>query len=196
LAAALALGLACGGSPDGQDINKEKTMTERAGAIMFGGQPATLLGNELKVGDAAPDFTAVGNDLKPVALSQFKGKVVVIASVPSLDTPTCDLETRRFNAEAVKLGSDVVILTVSMDLPFAQKRWCGAAGVDRVTTVSDYRDASFGMEYGVLVKDVRLLARAVFVVDRQGIIRYIQLVKDTGSQPDYAPVLAAVKGLQ
>ena len=194
--AALALMLACAGSPTGQDVNKEEPMTERAGAVVFGGKPATLLGNELKVGEAAPDFTAVGNDLKPVALSQFKGKVIVIASVPSLDTPTCDLETRRFNAEAAKLGPDVVILTVSMDLPFAQKRWCGAAGIDKVVTVSDHRDAAFGAAYGVLLKDVRLLARCIFVVDRQGIIRYTQLVKDTGTEPDYAPVLEAVKGLQ
>jgi len=175
---------------------KESTMNERPAAVMFGGKPATLLGRELKVGDAAPDFTAVGNDLKPVSLSQFKGKVVVIASVPSLDTPVCDLETRRFNAEASKLGDDVVILTVSMDLPFAQKRWCGAAGVDKVITVSDHRDASFGTAYGVLIENIRLLARAVFVVDRQGVIRYVQLVRDTGTQPDFAPVLDAVKGMQ
>ena len=194
--AVLALALACRTSESGLSTNKEKTMTERVGAVLFGGKPAALLGNELKVGDAAPDFTAVGNDLKPVALSQLKGKVVVVASVPSLDTPTCDLETRRFNAEAVKLGPDVVILTVSMDLPFAQKRWCGAAGVDRVVTVSDHRDASFGIGYGVLLKDVRLLARAVFVLDRQGVIRYMQLVKETGTEPDYAPVLQAVKELQ
>ena len=171
-------------------------MNERVGAVVFGGKPATLLGKELEVGDAAPDFTAVGNDLNPVWLSQFKGKVVVIAAVPSLDTPTCNLETRRFNAEAANLGPDVVILTVSMDLPFAQKRWCGAAGVDKVITVSDHRDASFGTAYGVLIKDLRLLARAVFVVDRQGVIRYIQLVKETGSEPDYAPVLQTVKRLQ
>ncbi len=171
-------------------------MKERPGAVLFGGKPVTLLGSELKVGEVAPDFTAVGNDMKPVSLSQFKGKVVVIASVPSLDTPVCDLETRRFNTEAANLGPDVVILTVSMDLPFAQKRWCGAAGVDRVVTVSDYRDASFGTAYGVLIKDIRLLARAVFVVDRQGVIRYTQLVKDTGTQPDFGPVLDAVKGLR
>ena len=170
-------------------------MNERTGAVLFGGKPATLIGPELRAGDAAPDFTAVGNDLQPVSLSQFKGKVVVIASVPSLDTPVCDLETRRFNAEAAKLGNDVVILTLSMDLPFAQKRWCGAAGVERVITVSDHRDASFGTAYGVLVKDVRLLARCVFVLDRQGVIRYVQLVKDTGTQPDYGPVLEAIKNL-
>jgi thiol peroxidase len=171
-------------------------MNERPDAVLFGGKPATLLGNEIKVGDVAPDFTVVGNDLRPVSLSQFKGKVVVIASVPSLDTPVCDVETRRFNVEAPKLGPEFVILTVSMDLPFAQKRWCGAAGVDRVITVSDHRDASFGISYGVLLKDVRLLARCVFVVDRQGVIRYIQLVKDVGTEPDYAPVLQAVKELQ
>jgi thioredoxin-dependent peroxiredoxin len=171
-------------------------MAERTGLVMLGGKDATLLGNEVKVGDTAPDFAAVGNDMKPVRLSQFKGKVVVVASVPSLDTPTCDIETRRFNAEAAKLAPDVIILTVSMDLPFAQKRWCGAAGIDRVITVSDHRDAAFGIAYGVLIKDLRLLARSVFVVDRQGTVRYIQLVKDTGSEPDYAPVLQAVKDLQ
>jgi len=192
--AALALVLACGTGPN-KPTTKEIKMNERTGAVLFGGKPATLIGPELRAGDAAPDFTAVGNDLQPVSLSQFKGKVVVIASVPSLDTPVCDLETRRFNAEAAKLGNDVVILTVSMDLPFAQKRWCGAAGVERVITVSDHRDASFGTAYGVLVKDVRLLARCVFVLDRQGVIRYVQLVKDTGTQPDYGPVLEAIKNL-
>ncbi len=171
-------------------------MEERKRLVTMGGKSVTLLGPELKVGDRAPDFTAVGNDLQPVSRSEFQGKVVVIASVPSLDTQTCNLETRRFNAEAAKLGPDVQILTVSIDLPFAQKRWCGAAGVDRVMTVSDHRDASFGLAYGVLVKELRLLTRAVFVVDRQGIIRYIQFVNETSNEPDYAPVLAAVKDLQ
>jgi thiol peroxidase len=193
---ALTAVLACVAGPEDRTTEKEKRMTERVGAVVLGGKPATLLGTELKVGDAAPDFTAVGNDMKLVRLSEFRGKVVVISAVPSLDTPICDMETRRFNTEAANLGPDVVILTVSMDLPFAQKRWCGAAGVDRVITVSDHRDASFGTAYGVLIKDVRLLARTVFVVDRQGVIRYIQLVKETGTEPDYAPVLQAVKGLQ
>jgi thiol peroxidase len=193
--AALALALACS-TGQNNSSKKESTMVERPGAVLFGGKPATLLGKELKAGEAAPDFTVVDNDLKPVSLSQFKGKIVVIASVPSLDTPVCDLETRRFNSEATRLGPDVVIRTVSMDLPFAQKRWCGAAGVDKVITMSDHRAASFGTAYGVLVKDVRLLARAVFVVDRGGVIRYVQLVKDTGTQPDFAPVLEAIKGLQ
>ena len=171
-------------------------MAERTGLVIIGGKPATLLGNEVRVGDAAPDFTAVGNDIKPVKLSDFRGKVVVISSVHSLDTEVCNVETRRFNTEAAKLGPDVVILTVSMDLPFAQKRWCGAAGIDKVITVSDHRDAAFGMAYGVLIKDLRLLARAVFVVDRQGVIRYIQFVKEVGTEPDYAPLLQAAKELQ
>ena len=171
-------------------------MVERTGLVTIGGKPATLLGNEVRVGDSAPDFTAVGNDMNPVKLSDFRGKVVIISSVHSLDTAVCNIETRRFNAEAAKLGPDVVVLTVSMDLPFAQKRWCGAAGIDKVITVSDHRDASFGTGYGVLLKDLRLLARAVFVVDRQGAIRYIQLVKDVGTEPDNAPVLQAVRELQ
>ena len=171
-------------------------MVERTGLVTIGGKPATLLGNEVRAGDSAPDFTAVGNDMNPVKLSDFRGKVVIISSVHSLDTAVCNVETRRFNAEAAKLGPDVVVLTVSMDLPFAQKRWCGAAGIDKVITVSDHRDASFGTGYGVLLKDLRLLARAVFVVDRQGAIRYIQLVKEVGTEPDYAPLLQAVKELQ
>jgi thioredoxin-dependent peroxiredoxin len=196
LLAVLLAVLACSGRQTGEIPKSEVTMNERTGLVTVGGKPVTLLGNELKVGDAAPDFTAVGNDMNPVRLSQFKGKVVVISSVHSLDTPVCNIETRRFNSEAASLGPDVVILTVSMDLPFAQKRWCGAAGVDKVITVSDYRDASFGTAYGVLIKELRLLARCVFVVDRDGVIRYIQLMKETGKEPDYAPVLDAVKGLQ
>jgi thiol peroxidase len=186
----------CGTSPQkAVETTKENPMTERTGLVTMGGKPVTLLGPELKVGDTAPDFTAVVNDLSTVKLSQYRGKVVILSAVPSLDTKICDLETRRFNAEAAKLGADVVILTVSMDLPFAQKRWCGAAGIDKVITVSDHRDAEFGQKYGVLLKDLRLLARCVFVVDRKGVVRYIQLVKEIGTEPDYAAVLQAVKGL-
>lgn len=159
------------------------------------GNPIALLGNEVKAGDKAPDFVALDTSLSPVKFSSFRGKVCILSSVPSLDTPVCDLETRRFNEEAGKLGEDVVVLTVSMDLPFAQKRWCGAAGVTRVKTLSDHRDASFGMAYGVLIKELRLLARAVFVVDRQGTIRYVQLVKEVSSEPDYDAVLKAVRGV-
>ena len=170
-------------------------MKERAGMITMKGNPLTLIGDELKVGDAAPDVEMLDNDLSSVKLSSFIGKVCVISSVPSLDTPVCDMETRRFNEEAGKLGADVAILTISMDLPFAQKRWCGAAGVDKLTTLSDHRDAAFGEAYGVLIKELRLLARAVFVVDREGSIQYIQLVKELTEEPDYEPVLDAVKKL-
>ncbi|NSW85978.1 MAG: thiol peroxidase [Syntrophobacteraceae bacterium] len=167
-------------------------MTERSGAVTFQGNPLTLLGNEVRPGDKAPDFAALDNSLAPVNLSSYSGKVLVLSSVPSLDTPVCDMETRRFNSEAAGLGSDVVILTISMDLPFAQKRWCGAAGVSHVTTLSDHKDASFGMNYGVLIKELRLLARAVFVVDRGGTVRYVELVKEITHEPDYDAALKAV----
>jgi thiol peroxidase len=170
-------------------------MEERAGVITMKGNPLTLAGKELKVGDPAPDFEALDNDLTPVRLSSFKGKVCVVSAVPSLDTPVCDMETRRFNEEAGTLGSDVRILTISMDLPFAQKRWCGAAGVDKVITLSDHRDASFGTTFGVLIKELRLLGRAVFVLDREGTIRYIQIVKEVTNEPDYDAVLEAVNKL-
>jgi len=170
-------------------------MEERVGIITMKGNPLTIVGRELKVGDPAPDFEVLDNDLSPVNLSSFHGKVCVISSVPSLDTPVCDMETRRFNEEAGKLGADVQILTISMDLPFAQKRWCGAAGVDKVLTLSDHRNASFGTAYGVLIKELRLLARAVFVLDRGGTVRYIQIVKEVTDEPDYDAVLEAVNKL-
>ena len=171
-------------------------MAERTGLVTLKGNPATLVGNEVKVGDAAPYFLAVDNDLAEVRFSSFRGKVCILCSVPSLDTKVCDVETRRFNEEAASLGPDVAILTISMDLPFAQKRWCGAAGVDRVRTLSDHRDAAFGTAYGVLMKEVRLLARAVFVVDRDGRVRYVQLVKEVSHEPDYDEVLNAVRELR
>ena len=170
-------------------------MQERAGLVTMKGNPVTLLGTELKVGDKAPDFVAVDNDLNPVSFELFRGKVCIISSVPSLDTPVCDMETRRFNDEAGRLGDNVEILTISMDLPFAQKRWCGAAGVDKLKTLSDHRDAAFGQAYGLLIKGLRLLARAVFVVDKEGTIRYVELVKEIASEPDYDSVLKAVKEL-
>jgi len=172
-----------------------EALPERKGATERRGTPLTLLGPELKVGDKAPEFTALDNGLNPVKLSDFRGKVVVLASVPSLDTPVCDIETRRFNREAAALGKDVAIVTISMDLPFAQKRWCGAAGVQSVQTLSDHRDAAFGTAYGVLIKELRLLARAVFVVDKGGVLRHVQIVKEMTQEPDYAAALAAVKAL-
>ena len=170
-------------------------MQERDGIVTMKGNPITLMGTELQVGDKAPDFVAIDNDLNPVSFDSFRGKVCIVSSVPSLDTPVCDMETRRFNDEAGRLDDNVEILTISMDLPFAQKRWCGAAGVDRVQTLSDHRDAAFGQAYGVLIKGLRLLARAVFVVDKEGTIRYRELVKEIASEPDYDSILTAVKEL-
>lgn len=164
-------------------------MTERQGIITIHGNPLTLVGDEVKVGAAAPDAEVLDNDLNPVKLSAYRGKVLIIASVPSLDTPVCDLETRRFNDETASLGPDIEILTISMDLPFAQKRWCGAAGVTRIKTLSDHRQAEFGLAYGVLIKELRLLARAVFIVDRQGTVQYVQLVKEVTEEPNYQEVL-------
>ena len=168
-------------------------MTERPGVITIHGNPLTLVGEEIKVGTPAPDCVVLDNDLNPVKLSSFRGKVVVLTSVPSLDTPVCDIETRHFNDEAASLGPEVQILTVSMDLPFAQKRWCGAAGVAKLTTLSDHRQAEFGQAYGVLIKELRLLARAVFILDPAGTVRYVQLVKEVASEPDYDEVMQALK---
>ncbi len=165
---------------------------ERSGVVTMKGGPVTLTGPEIKAGEKAPNFTAVANDLSESGLSAFEGKVRVILAVPSLDTPVCDMETRRFNEEAAKLGDDVKVLVLSTDLPFAQKRWCGAAGVENVVTLSDHRNVSFGESYGVLIKGLRLLARAVFVVDKDGTVRYVDLVKEITEEPDYEAALKAV----
>lgn len=175
---------------------KEEAATgERTGIVTMKGNPLTLVGKEIKVGDTAPDVTLVDNDLSPIKLSSFRGKVCVMASVPSLDTAVCDLETRKFNETASALGPDAAILAVSMDLPFAQKRWCGAAGVTNVQTLSDHREAAFGASYGVLIKDLRLLARAVFVVDKEGVVRYIEVVREQTNEPNYEAALDAVHKL-
>jgi thiol peroxidase len=171
-------------------------MSERTDVVKMHGNPLTLIGNEVKVGDKAPDFTVLDDSLQPVKLSSFKGKTVVVSSVASLDTSTCDTETRRFNQEAANLGDDVQIMTISMDLPFAQKRWCGAAGIDKVKVVSDYRDADFGEAYGVLIKELRLLARTVFVVDKEGVVRYVQYVEETSQEPNYEEVLKAINEIK
>ena len=168
-------------------------MTERNSVITFQGNALTLVGPELHVGDQAPDFVALKNDLSELRFSKLADRVRVICSVPSLDTPVCDAQTRRFNQEAAALADQVAVLTVSMDLPFAQARWCGAVGVDRVLTVSDHRDAEFGLAYGQLIKELRLLARAVFVIDRAGLIKYIEQVPEISAYPDYEATLAAVK---
>jgi len=170
-------------------------MSERKGIITFKGNPFTLIGPELKVGDKAPGFNVVDNGLAPVTLASYAGKIKIISAVPSLDTPVCDTETRRFNQEAAGLPGNVVVLTISQDLPFAQKRWCGAAGIDKVITLSDYQTRSFGNAYGVLIKELLLLSRAIFVVDADDTIRYIQVVPEVTSEPDYAAVIAAAKKL-
>jgi thiol peroxidase len=168
-------------------------MTERKGIVKFKGNPLTLLGQEVKAGETAPDAEVLDNNLTAVKLSGFRGKVCVICSVPSLDTPVCDTQTRKFNEQAASLGDDVVVLTISMDLPFAQKRWCGSANIENVQTLSDHRNGEFGNVFGVLIKELRLLARAVFVVDAEGIIRYIQIVDEVTNEPDYEAALQAVK---
>ena len=172
-------------------------MSERKGAITFKGGPLTLVGDEVSVGQPAPDFTAVGNDLSPVQLSSYKGKVVIISSVPSLDTPVCDTQTRRFNKEAGELGDDVVVLTISVDLPFAQGRWCGAAQATNVITLSDYKkDHAFGNAYGLYIKELDLLARAVLVIGKQGTIKHYQLVGEVINEPDYDAAVSAARTAQ
>lgn len=158
----------------------------------FGGKPVTLLGNQVKVGDKAPNFTVLANDRSEVTLNDTLGQVRLITSVPSLDTGVCDAETRRFNQEGANLGN-VKILTVSCDLPFAQKRWCGAAGVENVQTLSDHRDLSFGEAYGVVMQEHRLLARAVFVVDSSDTVTYVEYVNEATNHPNYEAALEAVK---
>ena len=166
---------------------------ERTGIITFQGNPLTLIGKVVSVGEAAPEFCVLANDLTPRTLADYKGKVLVISVVPSLDTPVCDMQTRRFNTEAAKLSDNVRILTISCDLPFAQTRWCGAAGVDAVETLSDHRDLSFGTAYGVAIKELRLLSRAVFVICANGVIAYEQIVKEVTHDVDFEAALGAVK---
>jgi thioredoxin-dependent peroxiredoxin len=171
-------------------------MEERTEIVTMKGNPLALVGGEVRAGESAPDFEVVDNGLAIVRFSSYNGKVCIISSVPSLDTPVCDMETRKFNDMAGKLRADTVILTISMDLPFAQKRWCGSAGVENVITLSDHRQAEFGKTYGVLIKDLRLLARAVFVIDPKGIVRYRQVVSEVAEEPDYDSVLKAIQELE
>jgi thiol peroxidase len=171
-------------------------MTDAKNTITISGNPIALVGGGPGVGEPAPDFEAVTNDMSPFKLSEIKGKVLVICSVGSLDTSTCDTEVRKFNEQATSLGDDVAVLVISMDLPFAQQRWCGAVGVKNVQTLSDHKKADFGNAYGVLIKDLRLLARAVFVVDKKGVIRYIEIVDELSNEPDYEAALKAVREIE
>ena len=168
---------------------------ERAGAVTMKGNPITLVGPEIRVGDRAPNFEVVAGDLSQVTLGRSQGKVRLISVVPSLDTPVCDQQTRRFNEEAAKLPGNVAVLTISMDLPFAQKRFCSTAGITKVQTLSDHRAASFGQAYGTLIKELRLLARAIFVVDSSGTVRHVEYVKEVTSHPNYDAALEAVRKL-
>ncbi len=171
-------------------------MSQQVYTVTFKGGPLTLVGKQPEVGAKAPDFKLAANDLSIKTLADFAGKTLVISAVPSLDTPVCDLETRTFNEKATALGPDVQVLTVSMDLPFAQARWCGAHGIKNVITLSDYRGGSFGESYGVLIKELHLLTRAVYVVDKHGVVRYRQIVPEVTHEPNYDEVLAAVAALK
>lgn len=165
---------------------------ERAGATTLKGNPFTLIGPELKPGDDAPDFTAIDSSLKAVTLKDTGSNVRIVSVVPSLDTPVCDAQTKRFNEEAAKLP-DVDIVTVSMDLPFAQNRWCNTFAVDRVKMLSDHKDASFGEHYGTLIKELRIESRAIFVIDRHNKVRYSEYVKEVADHPNYEAALAAAR---
>jgi thiol peroxidase len=180
----------------GCDQERKEAMKERKGVITFKGGPLTLLGPELKVGQMIPDAALTAPDLSEVKVSSFRGKTLIVSTVPSLDTPVCDLQTKRFNEESKKLSGQAVILTVSMDLPFAQKRWCGAAGAEHVKTASDYKGAEFAKASGLLIKELHLLARSVIIADKTGKIAYIQIVPEVSTEPDYQAVLSALKKMQ
>jgi len=160
--------------------------------VTFAGNPVTLLGNQLQVGEKAPNFTVLSNDLSEVTLNDSKGYVRLISVVPSIDTGVCDTQTRRFNEEAAKLDN-VKVLTVSVDLPFAQSRWCGSNGIENVQTLSDHRDLSFGEAFGVAIKELRLLARSVFVVDSNGLVTYAEYVDEVTEHPNYEAAIEAAK---
>ena len=166
---------------------------ERKNIVTFQGNPLTLLGEEIKVSQKAPGFTVLDSSLQEVCLDAFAGKVKLIASVPSLDTPVCDIEIKRFNEEAAKISEDVVVLFISMDLPFAQQRFCQPFDITKVKTLSDHRTADFGTKYGVLIKELRLLSRAIFVIDKGDMISYVEYVKEIADQPDYDRALEALK---
>ena len=168
-------------------------MEKRTGVVTFAGGPVTLVGPEVKVGQAAPDFTLLDNGLAPKTLKDFAGKVKVISVVPSLDTGVCDAQTRWFNQDATKLSDDVVVLTVSMDLPFAQKRWCGTAGVENVVTLSDHKDASFGENYGFLIEELRLLTRGVVVIDKNDKVTYVEYVPEVTHAVNFDATIEAIK---
>ncbi|WP_019424282.1 thiol peroxidase [Paenibacillus sp. OSY-SE] len=168
---------------------------ERTGVATLKGNPITLLGPELKVGDKAPDFQLNKSLVEAVSLKDLAGKVKLISVVPSIDTGVCDAQTRRFNEEAAKLGDNVAVLTVSVDLPMAQARWCGAAGVENVVMLSDYKDNNFGEAYGVLIKELRLDMRSIFVLDANDTVQYVEYLSEMTEHPNYEQAIEAVKSL-
>ena len=170
-------------------------MEKRTGVVTFAGNPIALLGKEVKVGDKAPAFTLLDNGLGEKTLADYAGKVKVISIVPSLDTGVCDAQTRWFNQNVSKLGENVVVLTISVDLPFAQTRWCGAAGIDRVETLSDHRDLSFGENYGFILEGLRLLSRGIVVIDKDDVVRYVEYVPEVTSAVNFDAAEAATKAL-
>ena len=170
-------------------------MSAKTNSVTMKANPLTLSGDGVELGDMIPDCELVGKDLQPVKLSSFLGKICIISCMPSLDTSVCDMMTRKFSQEVVSLAGDVVLLAITMDLPFAQDRWCIAADVENVHMLSDHRNCAFGESFGVLINDLRLLARAVFIVDKKGIIRYKQIVDELAHEPDYDAVLGAAKQL-
>ena len=163
--------------------------------VTFKGKPVTLLGSEAKVGERAPNFTVLDNNLDPRSLSDFKGKVLVLSIFPSVDTSVCSTQNKRFNELATEMGSNVQILAISNDLPFALERFCGAEGIDNIETLSDHKEVDFGTKYGFLIEELRLLARGVVVIDQNGIIRYVEYVKEIGNEPDYDGALKAVQDI-
>jgi thioredoxin-dependent peroxiredoxin len=168
---------------------------ERTGKITIHGNPLTLIGPEITVGSKAPEFKVLDKDLNEVKSSDFSGKVRIISVTPSLDTPVCDIQVNKFNHEAAQLGDNVAVINMSMDLPFALARFCAAAGIDKVKTLSDHREASFGTAYGVLIKELRLLARSIFIIDRNDIVRYVEIVPEMTEHPNYDKVISMAKNL-
>lgn len=169
-------------------------MLERKGAVTFQSNPLTLIGPELKVGDKAPDFKIVDTALKPVTLADSRGKIRLLSVVPSIDTPVCDLQTRRFNEEAAKLPESIAVFGISMDLPFAQGRWCKLAKTDKIRLLSDYQEHSFGQAYGVFIKELKFLSRAIFVIGPDEKLQYVEYAKEITQHPDYEKVLRFLKG--
>lgn len=169
---------------------------ERKGKVKVNGEPLTLLGNELKIGDTVPFFMVTDSDLKDVDSKEFAGKNIIISVTPSLDTPVCDLQIKRFNSEASALGDEVVVLNISVDLPFAIRRFCNTNGIDKVKTLSDYKDVDFGTKFGVLIKENRLLARSIFIIDRNNRLVYFELVDDITHHPNYDKAISELKKLR